>query len=119
MAASGPPPPTAITERVIIPVKGGVEDWKESYKQLLLTLKEQPGYIRTRWGPRSEDPQTLDLMIGKSIEQETHIRAIANPRRLGVSRSQKCLRGKRRSFQVHGTDGSGPQRQALGLYYQV
>ncbi|KAI3393225.1 hypothetical protein diail_4552 [Diaporthe ilicicola] len=64
MAASGPPPPTAITERVIIPVKGGVEDWKEPYKQLLLTLKDQPGYIRTRWGPRSEDPQTLDLMIG-------------------------------------------------------
>ncbi|POS77285.1 hypothetical protein DHEL01_v204314 [Diaporthe helianthi] len=64
MAASGPPPPTAITERVIIPVKGGVEDWKEPYKQLLLTLKDQPGYIRTRWGPRIEDPQTLDLMIG-------------------------------------------------------
>lgn len=70
MAASGPPPPTAITERVIIPVKGGVEDWKEPYKQLLLTLKDQPGYIRTRWGPRSEDPQTLDLMIGKSTPRK-------------------------------------------------
>lgn len=69
MAASGPPPPTAITERVIIPVKGGVEDWKEPYKQLLLTLKDQPGYIRTRWGPRSEDPQTLDLMIGKCMHR--------------------------------------------------
>jgi hypothetical protein len=68
MAANGPPP-TAITERVIIPVKGGVEDWKEPYKQLLLTLKEQPGFIRTRWGPRLEDPQTLDLMVGKYTKQ--------------------------------------------------
>lgn len=56
--------PNAITTRVIIPVKGSVDDWKEQFKAFLLTLKEQPGYIRTRWGPRSEDMNTIDLMIG-------------------------------------------------------
>lgn len=58
------PPPNAITERVIIPVKGGVDDWKEAYKQFLLTLKEQPGFIRSRWGPRSENMAVLDLLVG-------------------------------------------------------
>lgn len=58
------PPPNAITDRLVLPVKGGVEDWKEPYKQFLLSLKEQPGYIRTRWGPRSEDMNTIDLLIG-------------------------------------------------------
>ncbi|ORY60827.1 uncharacterized protein BCR38DRAFT_348649 [Pseudomassariella vexata] len=51
------------TERVIIPVNGGVEDWKEQLKALLITIKQQPGYIRTRWGPWSEDKQKLDLTI--------------------------------------------------------
>lgn len=58
------PPANAITERVIIPVKGGVDDWKEPYKQFLLTLKEQPGFIRTRWGPRSENMGVIDLLVG-------------------------------------------------------
>lgn len=60
------PSPNAITDRVVVPVKGSVDDWKEQYKQFLLTLKDQPGYIRTRWGPRSEDMNTIDLMIGTS-----------------------------------------------------
>lgn len=63
MGSNGPSP-NAITDRVIIPVKGSVDDWKEPFKNLLLTLKAQPGYIRTRWGPRSEDMNTIDLMIG-------------------------------------------------------
>lgn len=63
MSSNGPSP-NAITERVIIPVKGGVDDWKEPYKQFLLTLKEQPGFIRTRWGPRSENMGVIDLMTG-------------------------------------------------------
>lgn len=63
MGSNGPPP-NAITDRLIIPVKGSVEDWKEDYKQFLLTLKEQQGFIRSRWSPRSEDMGVLDLMIG-------------------------------------------------------
>jgi hypothetical protein len=55
------------TERVIVPVKGGVEDWKEQLKVLLQTLKEQKGYLRTRWGPHSEDLQKLELLIGESV----------------------------------------------------
>ncbi|KAK3943897.1 hypothetical protein QBC46DRAFT_416695 [Diplogelasinospora grovesii] len=55
---------SGITERVIIPVAGGVEDWKEQLKFFLQSLKEQPGYLRTRWGPWSEDMQKLDLLIG-------------------------------------------------------
>ncbi|KAM0329306.1 hypothetical protein ACHAQA_004611 [Verticillium albo-atrum] len=54
----------AVTERVIIPVKGDVENWKLQLKFMLQTLKNQEGYLRTRWGPWSEDLQKLDLIIG-------------------------------------------------------
>jgi hypothetical protein len=37
-----------VTERVILPVKGGVDDWKEALKFMLQTLKTQDGYVRTR-----------------------------------------------------------------------
>lgn len=63
MGSNGPPP-NAITDRLVIPLTGGVDGWKEQVKQLLLTLKAQPGYIRTRWGPRSENMDTIDLLIG-------------------------------------------------------
>lgn len=59
-------PPNAITDRTVIPVKGSVEDWKDDFKNFLLTLKAQPGFIRMRWGPRSEDMNVLDLMTGLS-----------------------------------------------------
>lgn len=59
---SGPP---GVAERVVLSVKGGVEDWKEQLKFLLQTLKTQPGYVRTRWGPWEEDMQKLDLIIGE------------------------------------------------------
>lgn len=54
-----------VTERVIISVTGDVESWKEQLKVLLQTLKEQPGHLRTRWGPHSEDQQKLELLIGE------------------------------------------------------
>ncbi|XP_044721732.1 uncharacterized protein HRG_04647 [Hirsutella rhossiliensis] len=53
-----------VTEFNIIPVKGGVEDWKEQLKLLLQTLKKQDGYLRTRWGPCNENMQRLVLSIG-------------------------------------------------------
>ncbi|KAF7883241.1 uncharacterized protein EAF02_005161 [Botrytis sinoallii] len=53
-----------ITERVILSVSGGVEEWKEGLKFMLQTLKTQDGYLRTRWGPHSEDQQKLELLIG-------------------------------------------------------
>lgn len=56
---------SGITERVIVPVSGDVENWKMQLKALLQALKEQPGYVRTRWGPWSEDMQKLDLLVGK------------------------------------------------------
>ncbi|KUJ20047.1 uncharacterized protein LY89DRAFT_682848 [Mollisia scopiformis] len=54
----------AITERLILPVTGGVDAWKEPLKFMLQTLKKQDGYIRTRWGPHSEDESKLELLIG-------------------------------------------------------
>lgn len=54
----------AITERLILPVTGGVDAWKEPLKFMLQTLKKQDGYIRTRWGPWSEDESKLELLIG-------------------------------------------------------
>ncbi|ATZ57361.1 hypothetical protein BCIN_14g05070 [Botrytis cinerea B05.10] len=54
----------AITERVILSVSGGVEEWKDDLKVMLQTLKAQDGYLRTRWGPHSEDQQKLELLIG-------------------------------------------------------
>lgn len=56
---------SATTERIIVPVKGDVDEWKEQLKVLLQTLKEQKGYLRTRWGPYSEDLQKLELLIGE------------------------------------------------------
>lgn len=53
-----------VTERLIIPVKGGVDDWKEQVKFLLQTLKKQEGNIRTRWGPHSENQNMLEFLIG-------------------------------------------------------
>ncbi|KAF9876909.1 hypothetical protein CkaCkLH20_05755 [Colletotrichum karsti] len=54
----------AVTERVIIPVKGPIDEWKEQLKSMLQALQNQPGYLRTRWGPWSEDPQKLELLTG-------------------------------------------------------
>lgn len=54
----------AVTERVIIPVRGSVDNWKEQLKSMLQTLQSQPGHLRTRWGPWSEDPQRLELLTG-------------------------------------------------------
>ena len=54
----------AVTERLILPVKGDTESWKEQLKVMLQTLKTQDGYIRTRWGPHSENQQVLELLIG-------------------------------------------------------
>jgi hypothetical protein len=53
-----------VTERLIIPVKGGVDDWKDQVKFLLQTLKKQEGNIRTRWGPQSENQNILEFLIG-------------------------------------------------------
>ncbi|TGO41062.1 hypothetical protein BHYA_0027g00400 [Botrytis hyacinthi] len=62
----------AITERVILSVSGGVEEWKDGLKFMLQTLKTQDGYLRTRWGPHSEDQQKLELLIGwESVEAFT------------------------------------------------
>ncbi|GJD04863.1 hypothetical protein ColKHC_13688 [Colletotrichum higginsianum] len=54
----------AVTERVTIPVLGGIENWKEQLKFMLQALSRQPGYLRTRWGPWSEDHQKLEVMTG-------------------------------------------------------
>ncbi|KAF7887689.1 hypothetical protein EAF00_009983 [Botryotinia globosa] len=62
----------AITERVILSVSGEVEEWKDGLKFMLQTLKTQDGYLRTRWGPHSEDQQKLELLIGwESVEAFT------------------------------------------------
>ncbi|WQF83718.1 hypothetical protein CDEST_08732 [Colletotrichum destructivum] len=61
------PPSAGVTERMIIPVKGTKEDWKEPLKAYLLALKQQDGYLRTRWGPWSENEQILDLISGTQI----------------------------------------------------
>ncbi|KAK1959643.1 hypothetical protein LY78DRAFT_725380 [Colletotrichum sublineola] len=57
-------PNTAVTERMIIPVRGTKEDWKEPLKAYLLALKRQDGYLRSRWGPWSENEETIDLLSG-------------------------------------------------------
>jgi hypothetical protein len=53
-----------ITERIIIPVQGGQEAWKEALKFQLQVLKTQEGYVRTRWGPHSENENNLELFVG-------------------------------------------------------
>ncbi|KAK1585285.1 uncharacterized protein LY79DRAFT_519219 [Colletotrichum navitas] len=55
-------PVNAVTERVTIPVLGGVENWKDQLKFMLQALDKQPGRLRTRWGPWTEDQQKLDLI---------------------------------------------------------
>ena len=60
-----------VTERLIIPVKGCVDDWKEQVKVLLQTVKKQEGNIRTRWGPHSENQNMLEFLIGTLFEQST------------------------------------------------
>ncbi|KAK2043761.1 hypothetical protein LZ31DRAFT_620717 [Colletotrichum somersetense] len=52
----------AVTERVTIPVLGGVENWKYQLKYMLQALNKQPGCLRTRWGPWTEDQQKLELI---------------------------------------------------------
>ncbi|KAK1994627.1 hypothetical protein LX36DRAFT_613887 [Colletotrichum falcatum] len=52
----------AVTERVTIPVLGGVENWKVHLKYMLQALDKQPGRLRTRWGPWTEDQQKLELI---------------------------------------------------------
>ncbi|KAJ2898788.1 hypothetical protein MKZ38_003658 [Zalerion maritima] len=70
---------TAVTERCTIPVKGGVEDWKNQLKQFLQMLRKQDGYLRTRWGPCSEDMQRLELLIGKSLVPSPYLPHTAAP----------------------------------------
>ncbi|KAK2017159.1 hypothetical protein LZ32DRAFT_666278 [Colletotrichum eremochloae] len=57
-------PVNAVTERVTIPVLGSVENWKDQLKSMLQALNKQPGCLRTRWGPWTEDQQKLELIIG-------------------------------------------------------
>jgi len=54
-----------VTERVILNKAAGA-DWKEPLKFMLQTLKAQEGkgYIRTRWGPQTENESNLELLIG-------------------------------------------------------
>ncbi|KAK6215250.1 dimeric alpha-beta barrel containing protein [Colletotrichum tabaci] len=61
----------AVTERVTIPVLGGIENWRDQLKFMLQALSRQPGYLRTRWGPWSEDQQKLELITGWT-NAETH-----------------------------------------------
>ncbi|KAK1710517.1 uncharacterized protein CLUP02_08718 [Colletotrichum lupini] len=58
---SGPPPNLGPT-RVILHVKGDVPDWKEEFKQFLLTVKDSEGYFRYRWGPWEEDHSKLEIL---------------------------------------------------------
>ncbi|EFQ31882.1 hypothetical protein CGRA01v4_13045 [Colletotrichum graminicola] len=57
-------PVNAVTERVTIPVLGGIENWKDQLKFMLQALDNQPGRLRTRWGPWTEDQQKLELITG-------------------------------------------------------
>lgn len=57
-----------ITERLILHVKGAVEDWSPAVKILLQTLKTQEGYVRTRWGPQMENMNNLEFLIGKNLK---------------------------------------------------
>ncbi len=59
---------TGVTERLTLPVVGDTENWKLQLKTQLQALKTQPGYLRTRWGPWSEDMQKLDLLVGESAK---------------------------------------------------
>lgn len=67
----------AVTERLILSVTGGVDAWKEPLKFLLQTLKKQDGYLRTRWGPHSEDENKLELLIGKLAFSDSYISLLA------------------------------------------
>ena len=61
---SGPPSSTGPT-RVILDVKGSVDDWKEGFKQFLLVVKDSEGYFRYRWGPWEEDYSKLEILASK------------------------------------------------------
>lgn len=57
-----PGPPSVGPSRITLDVKGDVPDWKEAFKQFLLTVKDSDGYFRYRWGPWEEDRGKLEIM---------------------------------------------------------
>ncbi|KAK1982724.1 hypothetical protein LZ30DRAFT_589973 [Colletotrichum cereale] len=63
-------PTNAVTERMTILVLGGVENWKDQLKFMLQALDRQPGRLRTRWGPWTEDQQKLELITTGWINVE-------------------------------------------------
>ncbi|KAK2044215.1 hypothetical protein LZ31DRAFT_466881 [Colletotrichum somersetense] len=92
------PPNTPITERMIIPVRGTKEDWKEPLKAYLLALKQQNGYLRSRWGPWSENEQNLDLLSGwKSKEAHDKFFASAELAKL-MEDFKKVMTGPIKSY---------------------
>ncbi|GKT97726.1 dimeric alpha-beta barrel [Colletotrichum tofieldiae] len=84
---SGPPGPT----RVILDVKGGVDDWKEAYKQFLLTMKGSDGYNRYRWDRgRATTPSSRSWhAFGTSPD---HARAVEAVRPIIKAIPSKCPR---------------------------
>ncbi|RDW62872.1 hypothetical protein BP5796_11174 [Coleophoma crateriformis] len=70
-----------VTERVILSLQAGlgVDGWKDALKTLLQVLKTQEGYIRTRWGPWSEDENKLELFIGwENVDAQKKFEASAD-----------------------------------------
>ncbi|EQL03350.1 Dimeric alpha-beta barrel [Ophiocordyceps sinensis CO18] len=95
-----PGPPSVGPSRITLDVKGDVPDWKEAFKQFLLTVKDSDGYFRYRWGPWEEDRGKLEIMatwaplekrqaFGKS---EHHQRAIDALKPVLKSMPSKCPR---------------------------
>ncbi|CAD6442414.1 08dc36b4-9857-4787-bf69-2ddf8bc804b9 [Sclerotinia trifoliorum] len=59
----------AITERVILPVNGSVDEWKDALTFMIQIISIQDGHLRTRYGFHTEDKQKIELLIGwESIE---------------------------------------------------
>ncbi|PHH76601.1 hypothetical protein CDD80_1387 [Ophiocordyceps camponoti-rufipedis] len=56
------PPPITGPTRVIIDLKGGVDDWKESFKEFLLSIKASDGVIHHQWGPWEDDNSKLEIV---------------------------------------------------------
>lgn len=52
----------AATKVVINASSDQVDDWKEAYKQFLLSVKDSNGFYRYRWGPWSEDGSKLEII---------------------------------------------------------